>query len=209
MLRARFRMNLPEEIWAAEISTSFPDATLRLLTGVPKGERALELGEVQGATPEAISNAIQAHKDIFDYQPLYIDDRRVIAQYEAEEKALYEFLWTSSLPPEFPILIEDGEMEFDLTATQEHVESFGSALDNTGLQYELLMLVHTDEQEGLLTNRQREYLTRAYQRGYFDVPRACTLAELADVLDVDKSSASETIRRGAGRIIGQFLMSRN
>lgn len=136
------------------------------------------------------------------------DDRRAITQYEAEEQRLYQFLWESSLPPEFPLDVENGAMEFDLTATQAQFEAFGEVLDSTGLQYELLTVVHTDDEESLLTERQRECLTVAQRRGYFDVPRECTLAELAEALDVDKSTASETIRRGTARVLEQFLVGR-
>ena len=200
-------MPLAEDIWVTEVSLSFPEATLRLLTGVPKGDRALELGEVRADNPEQVIDAIRGHPDISTYDQLYVDEHRAIGQYEADERSLYEFLRESSLPPEFPIIVENGKMEFDLTARQEQFEAFGSALDETDRDYELLSLVHTDEQDSLLTDRQREYVTAAYRRGYFEVPRECTLAELADALGVDKSSASETIRRGAMRIIGQFIVS--
>lgn len=206
MIRARFRTALSDGIWAHEVSTSFPDATLRLLTGVPRGDRVLELGEVRAENAEPVASAIRGHPDVTRYRQLYADDHRVIGQYEADEKGLYEFLRASSLPPEFPIVVENGEMEFDLTATRDQFEAFGSALEDTGREYELLALVHTDDRERLLTDRQREYLTVAHHRGYFEVPRECTLAELADALGVDKSSASETIRRGAGRVIGQFVV---
>ncbi|MUW13896.1 bacterio-opsin activator [Halorubrum sp. CBA1125] len=209
MIRARFRMVLSEDIWVSEVSRSFPGATFRLLTGVPKGSRALELGEVRAENPKQVTDAVRGHADISAYDQLYIDDQRAIGQYEADEKSLYEFLWDSSLPPEFPITVEDGEMEFALTATQDQFEAFGTALDDTGRQYDLLTLVHTDEQDTLLTDRQRKYLTVAHRRGYFEVPRECTLAELSDVLGVDKSSASETIRRGVDRIITQFIVSRD
>lgn len=209
MIRARFRMALSDEIWPYEVSTSFPDATLRLLTGVPKGDRALELGEVRAENPNAVSDVIRRHPDIDNYDELYLDDTRVIGQYVSDERSLYEFLWDSSLPPEFPIVVENGEMEFDLTATQPQFEAFGSALDETGRQYELLSLVHTDDRDQLLTDRQRECLTVAHNHGYFDVPRDATLAEVADTLGVDPSSASETIRRATNRIIEEFVMSRN
>jgi predicted DNA binding protein len=202
-------MTLPGDIWVTEVSTSFPDATLRLLTGVTKGDRALELGDVRAEDPVAVIDAIESHPDISAYDRLHADERRAIVQYEADEKGLYEFLWGSSLPPEFPIVVEDGEIEFDLTATQDRFDAFGAALDETGLQYDLLTLVHTDEEDGVLTDRQREYLTVAHRRGYFDVPRECTLAELADALGVDKSSASETIRRGAGRVVERFIVRRD
>lgn len=208
VIRARFRLDLPEDLWVHEVSTSFPAATLRLLTGVPRDDRALELGEVQAENPETVSDAIRDHPDITAYERLYAGDQRVIAQYEADERGLYEFLWASSLPPEFPIVVESGTMEFALTATREQFEAFGDALDATGRGYELLMLVHTDGHDELLTERQQECLLVAQREGYFEVPRESTLAELAEILGVDKSTASETIRRGAGKIIRQFFLDR-
>jgi len=209
VIQARFRMALPEDIWVRQVSTSFPDATLRLLTGVPKGDRALELGEVRAENARTVASDIRAHPDIFEFDQVYAGDRRVIARYEADEKGLYEFLWESSLPPEFPIVVENGDMEFDLTATQEQFDAFGTALDESGRRYDLLSLVHTDGREAVLTDRQRECLAEAHRRGYFDVPRECTLAELAEALGVDKSAASVTIRRGTARVVGQFLIDRN
>ena len=208
VIRVRFRMVLPGGLWVSEVSTSFPEATLRLLTGVPRGNRALELGEVRAADPRPVTDAIRDHPDIAAYEELYAGDERVIAQYEADERALYEFLWASSLPPEFPILVEDGEMEFALTATQEAFDAFAAALEERGLRYDLLSLVHADEKGSLLTERQRECLLAALREGYFEVPRACTLAELAETLGVDKSTVSETIRRGQARVLEEFLVGR-
>jgi predicted DNA binding protein len=206
MIRARFRLALSEDIWVNEVSTAFPDATLRLLTGVPKGDRALELGEIRAENVDNVADAIRTHPDIFAYDQLFASDRRGIAQYEADERGLYEFLWESSLPPEFPIVAENGRMEFALTATQEQFEAFGAALDETDRQYELLSLVHTDEDDNLLTERQRECLQTALHQGYFEVPRECTLAELSEAINVDKSTASETIRRGQARVLKQYLV---
>lgn len=209
VIRARFRLALPDDLWVSQLSTSYPDATFRLLTGVPKGDRALELGEVRTATPGEISAAIRNHPDILAYDKLYSGDSHVISQYEADEKSLYEFLWESSLPPEFPILVENGTMEFDVTATQPQFDAFGTMLDETGREYQLLTLVHTADRNDLLTTRQRECLNVAQRKGYFEVPRGCTLDDIAATLDVDKSSASETLRRAIGRIVGQFLMERD
>jgi len=40
-------------------------------------------------------------------------------------------------------------------------------------------------------------------------PRECTLADVAAALDVDKSTASETIRRGTARVVDRFLLRRD
>lgn len=188
-----------------DVSTSFPDATLRLLIGIPKGERALELGEVQADNLEQVTDSIRTHEDISEYDQLYEDDRRTIGQYEAHQQNLNEFLYGSSVPPEFPIIVENGEMEFSLTVTQDQFDALRTTLDERGQTYELLTLVRTNE-DPVLTPRQRSYLTVAYRHGYFEVPRECTLEEVAETLDVDKSSASGTIRRAVERIIGQFIV---
>ncbi len=41
--------------------------------------------------------------------------------------------------------------------------------------------------------------------GYYEVPRECTLAELAAKLEIDKSTASTIIRRGESRVLQWFL----
>ena len=209
MIRARFRMTLPADIWVAELSTAFPAATFRLLTGVPTGDGALELGEVVADDPGRIVDAMGDHPDIRALDQLHHGDRRAIVQYETGEQGLYEFLRGSSLPPEFPLTVDNGAMEFGLTASREQFDAFGDALDDSGLSYELLSLVHTDDDADLLTDRQRECLTVALRRGYFEVPRDCTLAAVAEALGVDKSTASETIRRGAARVLKQHLLGGN
>jgi predicted DNA binding protein len=78
-------------------------------------------------------------------------------------------------------------------------------LDSSGLSYELLSLVGHEENDDLLTDRQREVLAAAVQQGYFEVPRSCTLAEVADGLGIDKSTASTVLRRGQGRLVRQYL----
>lgn len=65
--------------------------------------------------------------------------------------------------------------------------------------------VGTAETESLLTDRQRQLLDAAVRMGYFEVPRRCTLAELATGVGVDKSTASTVVRRGEGRIVKWFL----
>ena len=72
--------------------------------------------------------------------------------------------------------------------------------------YELLSVVHAADDGALLTERQRECVTAALRLGYFEVPRRCTLAEGADELGVDTSTASETIRRAVARVMAQFLL---
>ncbi|SFR75472.1 Predicted DNA binding protein, contains HTH domain [Halogeometricum rufum] len=209
MIRARFRLWLPDGLWVAEVSRSFPDASLRLLTGVPVDDRTLELGETRADDPRAVAEAIRAHPDVHSLELLHCDEERSLSKYETSDQALFEFLGGSSLIPEFPLVVEDGTMSFAITASRADFEAFGDRLDASGLRYELQSVVHRDDPSGgPLTDRQRECLTVAWRMGYFAVPRDCSLAEVADALDVDTSTVSETVRRGTERVLEQFFSER-
>ena len=207
VIRARFRLWLTEGLWVSEVSRSFPNASLHLLTGVPVGDRTLELGETRADDPRAVTDAIRDHPDVLTHELLHCDDERALSKYETRDQALFEFLGGSSLLPEFPLLVEDGVMTFAIPTTREDFEAFGDRLDASGMRYELLSVTHRDGPgEGPLTDRQLECLRVARRMGYFEVPRDCTLAEVADTLGVDTSTVSETIRRGTARVLEQFFV---
>ncbi len=53
-----------------------------------------------------------------------------------------------------------------------------------------------DDGSGELTDTQRETLAVALENGYFEVPRKITLVDLAEMLDVSDTAASQRLRRG-------------
>jgi len=205
MISASFRIRLPEHIWVAQVSTAFPDATFRLLSGFRMDDRAVELGEVVTDQSDAVAAAMREQPSITEYELLASDSRRILSRYETTDTDLYLFTEASGLTVEFPIVVANGWYEFDLTATRAELDQLQEVLDMSGLAYELRSLVDTAERETLLTDRQRELLERAMREGYFEVPRECTLAELAAEIDIDKSTASTVLRRGEARLVKWFL----
>lgn len=205
MIDARFRIALPAGYWVAELSRAFPDATFRLLSGVRSDGVATELGEVRTDRPDDVAAAFEAHDAIGRFEPLERSDRRLLTKYETSHVGLYEFLERTELPPEFPIDVRDGYYEFDLTGTREEFDRLRGTLDAAGLDHELLSKVGDRRGETLLTPRQRELLAAGLREGYFEVPRDCTLADLADAVGVDKSTASGVLRRGEARLVAWYL----
>lgn len=58
-----------------------------------------------------------------------------------------------------------------------------------------------------LSESQHTSLVKAREMGYYDVPRAVSLSELADELDVSHQALSEKMRRGHGNLIDRTLRS--
>lgn len=56
-----------------------------------------------------------------------------------------------------------------------------------------------------VTDRQREILETAYDRGYFDVPRRASAAEVAAELDLDASTVTEHLRRAEHNLFSELL----
>lgn len=205
MIRAQFRIRLPEGFWVTDLSQTFPDATFRLLAGYRLDETAIELGEIVSDEPDAIAEALRSHPAISGFELLESEDRRALGKYETTDAELYEFVERSALPVEFPVVARDGWFEFDLTGPREELDQLRSVLENSDVDYELQSVVRTAETEALLTDRQRELLESAIRNGYYDVPRGCTLAELAETNDIDKSTASTILRRGESSVLTWFL----
>jgi len=205
MIAARFSIALPPETYIADLSRSFPETTFRLLSGVRTGAVATELGEARTDDPEAVAAAFRDHDAVENFERLTAGERRLLARYDTTDVDLYAFVEDAGLPAEFPVEVRDGRYEFDLTGTRAEFDRFRAVLDSLDVPYELLSKVGTDRSETLLTDRQRELLSAALRAGYFEVPRECTLADVAGDVGVDKSTASGVLRRGEARIVSWYL----
>lgn len=205
VVAARFRIELPSEAWIAEISRSFPDATFRLLAGQPTEGGAMHLGEVRADNPATVGHAIESHPSVGAYRRLHATDGRGLARYKTTEDGLYAFVERTALVPDYPVVVRNGWFEVDITDTRDRFQAFRSALEQSSMTYELLSVVQAVDRGGLLTDRQRELLERALQEGYFEVPRECTLEDVADTVGVDPSTASGVLRRAQARLVTHHL----
>ena len=205
MIRAQFLISLPEGVWLTDVSRTFPDARFTLLAGYQMGETAIELGEIHTDEPDTVVDVLRTHPAITQFELLESTERRVLTKYETTHTDLYGFVELSSLPVEFPVVARNGWFEFDLTGTRAELEQLRTTLEAGDVSYELQSVVSTTDSGTLLTDRQRELLETAVREGYFEVPRECTLAALAETLEIDKATASTTLRRGEAALVKWFL----
>jgi predicted DNA binding protein len=94
---------------------------------------------------------------------------------------------------------------------QEALGEYRSLLEDRGLDFTVKSLwtknVGTENQlDPVLTQRQRETLVRAVERGYYDVPRRINSAELAEEFGISDQALSERLRRGIASLTRQTLI---
>lgn len=92
--------------------------------------------------------------------------------------------------------------------SQDSLEYFRAYCEHHDLRFGLTRLAdgtrRSVERHGV-TSAQREALLIALERGYFEVPRGCTLAEIAEDLDISTRAASERLRRGHANLVDGIL----
>lgn len=64
---------------------------------------------------------------------------------------------------------------------------------------------HTTQSQFGLSSSQREVIEKAYQCGYFDVPRDISQRELADEFGISSSAVSQRLRRGVSQILAETV----
>jgi predicted DNA binding protein len=116
-----------------------------------------------------------------------------------------------------PTTLEDGRECFDLLLDDrdelskaiELLEEYGTvSVERISEEFRREIVPSHAEWQALLTAippRRRELLNRAVDQGYFEIPRAVTLEELADQMDITKTTASTHLRKAERQLV-EFLL---
>jgi predicted DNA binding protein len=82
-----------------------------------------------------------------------------------------------------------------------------AALDRLRIPVEVKLKRQLEDTD-LLTTRQEQILTMAFERGYFDFPKKRGLKEIAAETGIKASTLDEILRRGQKKVMGEYLSRR-
>jgi hypothetical protein len=205
---AKLTIDLPTTVWIGEVSRDFPSATFRVLSAMPSGEAGFGLLEVESESIPAVLGAIESLSGVSSVELMQHAENTAIVQFETSDPLLLLSIQESGAPLELPLTIQGGEAVIELTASRDRLSAFGQQLEAFGLSYTLDRVYDAVETPDLLTDQQRRLLVTAVEEGYYDTPRECTLTELAEAVDLAKSTASVTLHRAEERVIKEFAAER-
>ena len=208
MPRADLSITLPDAVWVGRLSRRHPEVTFRVLSAMPVGETGVGLVEVVGGPIPEVLAAISESEDVERVDVLQRVEDRAVVQFETTEPMLLFSVRESGAPLDLPMEIRDGEAAMEITASSDRISALGGQLDAFGLRYDLERIYRSPNPPDLLTERQRDLLTEAIDRGYYDTPRRCTLTELAEATGTAKSTVSEILHRAEGKVLKEFVAER-
>ncbi|EMA51307.1 HTH DNA binding domain family protein [Halococcus salifodinae DSM 8989] len=204
MARSQFRFEVPGELGA--LSTAHPETEFRIVSNFPTTDGLLVILDIEASNFSSLTEALDEEDQFPEYEVLHADDQRTVIQYEISYvPAPHHAILSSGNLIQFPLPIRDGWAVADLTTSRERLSQLRDAFEAAEVAYDLGVIQQSTDKTALLTDRQREFIVEAVERGYYESPRQCTLTELAESFDVSKGAASGILHRAERRIIKRFL----
>ena len=205
MPRAKLEITIPDAVWMGELTRSFPDAEFEILTVFPQETGGVALAEITAVDVEAVVSAMAEYEAVTDIDFLQRTDETALVQFETSNPVLLLPVRNAGTPLELPFTVVDGSVVWEVTAPRDRLSSLGDQLREFGIEFDVLSVRQEFDSEQLLTPKQLQLVRTAVSEGYYDTPRTCTLTELADAVDIAKSTCSETLHRAEEKIIKEFV----
>lgn len=205
---AKLTIDLPEAVWIGEVSREYPSTTFRVLSAVPSGDAGFGLLEIESESIPTVLDAIEGRAGISAVELMQRTEDTAVVQFETSEPLLLLSIQESGAPIELPLTIRNGKAVIELTASRDRLSDFGRQLEAFGMSYTLNRVYDAVDTPTLLTDQQRRLLVTAVELGYYDTPRECTLTELAEQVDLAKSTASVTLHRAEETVVKEFVAER-
>ena len=199
----------------AEVFSKFPAARIELDRVVPTNDVLIPYFWLQEEGSSEIDLEGIDHPGIDDLRIVDNVDGAVFVRIDWDFE--YESVLTATLETDVALVSaigEEGKWTFEVRGTEQRdVSDFQSYCKRHDIPVELTQLHALSPlesgQEYDLTEAQREALTLAYARGFYDSPREVTQREVADELEISRQALASRLQRGTRRLIASTLIRRS
>lgn len=204
MVKSCIHIELPEGRWKTDISQGRADHSFQLLSTVQDGGAAIETVVVSGCDIAGCLSEIQAHPDVDTFDTVDRREDRATVQLKTLEPAVLSAASRAETPLVYPAVLNYGTLIATVVGTHEGISSLGDQLRDNGLGFEVVYIHSEHDVSQVLTDRQEEVLFTAVEYGYYKNPRECTLTEVAEILDIAKSTCSSILHRAEQSVVEYF-----
>lgn len=205
MTYAQLTITVPEEVWISELSRSYPETRFRVLAATATNNKGNARIEIIGPEAGPVCEEMESYEAVTDLTVFDAESNRRRVQLETTMPVLLNAVQVAGIPLDLPIEIKNGTLELEITIPSEKLSTLGETLDQFSIPYTVDCIQQDTDPESLLTDRQQWLLREAVEHGYYDSPRRTTLVELAEAVDIAKSTCSEILHRAEGRVLKRFL----
>lgn len=203
----RLRVPLPDSAWIATFSREHPELLIEVLSRLDLGgQRSLTEVRLHGEEPGPWAEEMRRLPRVERVEQLESGPSAVHLRLVHHTSEFVPIFRTLRLLRRFPFSIQAGEATWVVVASPEKVRTLLGRLKDRapGASLESVRRTEAGAIPGGLTPRQADLLRRALAAGYFEVPRAITLTDLAKNLGMAASSLSEALATVEKKLIERW-----
>ncbi len=205
MTQARFVVSLPAETWLGDVTATFPDATVRVLTALERQSGEVGICWVTAPDVESVLEAIETRGEVTVLSVFEQTSTEAAVHFETSDSCLLRPALEAGVLVSFPIDVSRGDAVIDVTGTANRVTDFGQRLERDHTAFSIEFVREYARASDQLTRNQLSLVAAAVESGYYDTPRRCSLTELASEVGLAKSTVSETLHRAEETIVKSFV----
>ncbi|WP_227356603.1 helix-turn-helix domain-containing protein [Haladaptatus salinisoli] len=194
----------PDDV-IAEYSMQHPDEEFWILSGHPTEDGLTLLVAAETANIAAFVQYFADTPKVISYEVLDVEHQGGLIEFTVPEPELHQATLSSGNLPTYPLVVRDGWAISEMITSHNRLSELKQAFEKHDLPFDITSLTQSFDPTTLLTDKQREFVVAAITQGYYEQPRRCSLTELAESMDVSKSTASRILHRAEGKIITQFI----
>ena len=192
---AKFAIHMPEKLWIAVLSKKYPEITFEVLSILPTEQMVGNaLVKIIGPKLEQLVTEIKKHPSCMELHEISDFKNTKILNVKTNDPWLLISLIKSEVILKMPVIIINGIANWEVLAPHEKIRKLNDLFAEKNIKVELKNIGKYRE-EPQLTARQAEVLDQALEQGYYEIPRKITLTELANKLNIAKSTLSGILRR--------------
>lgn len=212
IVNAHVKVELPGEVWITDASKAFPSVKFEIQTLAPisiSGESGTIINNalVRIASVEwpKILPIIEKHPSVINATKWEETDVDILLNVKSKDAFILRSLIQSECILKYPILVQNGSSTWELISPRKKIDALLELFDEMGIVYTIASIgaMKKEEDSVALTKRQELVLEKAMALGYYELPRRITLTELAEKLNIAKSTLSGILRRISKKLISQ------
>lgn len=186
----------------------FPDAQVEFERVVPLEKQCPTLLRVDGFNDSDVQSTLQQSDclDVIQNLTDISNERLYVVRLTTDSSPVLEVLTETDVHI-LNIIGRSDSSEFRARfATHDELIEFNQHLTGKGIPVTLQRLYNSDpEHLSSISDKQREAVRLALRQGYFEIPRQCTIEELAHSVGVSDSAFSQRLRRGISACVRMCL----
>ncbi len=211
MIRSKIAIS-SKDYYSCELTQKIPVRVSILAINGSEGLGFYEALDNKTETLEDYVQLMQKSPQIKDIKVTHRSKNRFWTRvvHKLDYPSIHDTILESGSMTILPIVIENGVQYHNiLSPTPNSFRDLQEKLQNrfTSIQLKALSSRPTETIQDLLTDKQYAAFQLALKKGYYEVPRRCTLEEISAELGIKRVAMQERIRRAELRIIEGYTNS--